>query len=679
MSDISIPGVSNQFNTSKIIGDIMKLERRPLDRLEGREKTLQKRRAAWQDLNRAIATLRNEAQGLYSFTNPFEDRVASSSNSAALTATANRTAQVGAEQITVKKIARADAFLSSSLPDTFTVPPGDYGFAVGKKELSFEWGGGNLKDFAKRINQRSRGLIETTVIDDTASTQVLQIRSTVTGAENTLTFTKGSTAFALAAGIIAKTGVGSRTIPVDAATIQPWTKPVPPGSFVVANGALTLKPGAELALPVSPPITAEKGLMIEFTATIRNLPQSEAGSAPPTGPTIPPTGGIDFRGITVHSSPSVSGIPAYSPPPPPPVVDNLGVVSLGDDGKTVKLPDLAAAAGPQTIQLPLSDYVANLTSLDFRNLNTNRDVVISGIKVVNPNARGEYSPLHVISRASDAELDLDGVSVTRPKNSIDDLIPGVTLVLHAPSEGPLTLDVAPNKKKIKDEIIGFIGDYNNLMADLEIYTSRDPKVIEEITYYTPEQRTAAQEKLGLFQDDFAVNNLKSHLQEIMMNPYQTPGGDRLSLLAQIGISTNTSNTYTGFDIAKLRGYLDIDETKLDNALATNLSGVKDLFGYALGGDLIINSGVAYSLDQYLRGYNSLGGIIPSETQSLDQSIAQTKRDIANLQQQLAQKKQQLEDKYNQMQGTIDTLQQNSKAIQELGGQGGGGAAGAPGQ
>jgi len=670
MSDIPIPGVSNQYNTSKIISDAMKLERIPLTRLQDREATLKKQREAWLDINRTISTVRDASQTLYSFTNPFEDKVATTTNPSVLTATATRKAQIGTQKITIEKIAQADAFLSTPLPSDFTVPPGDYGFAIGKKELSFQWGGGRLTDFAQFINQRSQGLLDASVINDTPTTQVFLIKSKLTGAQNALKFTKDSINFGLTAGLLVKTGFGERALPLSPTAVQPWTKPLAPESYSVSEGIITLKPGAELSVPVAPPVAAQKGLVLELTVSVRDLPQGVGTqAAAPTGPTIPPTGEIDYQGIKIQSSPSAAGLPPWSPPTPPPVVSDLGVLYLKDGAKSIKLPDLKDAQGPQVVQIPLTDYVQSLEAVEARNLNTYREIQISGIRIYNPNARGEYSPVHAISQASDAVVDLDGVKATRASNTIDDLIPGVTLNLQAPSPAPVTLDVGPNKKKIKDAIISFVGDYNNLLANLEVYTSRDPAVIDEITYYTPEQRKAAHEKLGLFMGDFTLSEMKSRLQEIMMNPYKTSAGRDLALLAQIGISTNTVHAYTGYDAAKLRGYLDIDETKLDQALASELTPVKDLFGYASGGDLIINTGVAYTVDQFLKGFNSVGGIIPMRTASLDQSISQTKQDITTMQQQLAEKEQSLKDKYGQMQGAIDSLQQSSKAIQSLGGGG----------
>lgn len=160
-----------------------------------------------------------------------------------------------------------------------------------------------------------------------------------------------------------------------------------------------------------------------------------------------------------------------------------------------------------------------------------------------------------------------------------------------------------------------------------------------------------------------------------MNPYKTSAGTRLDLLAQIGISTNVSKSYSGFNISKLRGYLEIDSGVLDNALTKDLQAVRDLFGYDTTGNLVVNSGVAYEVDRYLKAYNQVGGIIATKEQSYDQSIKQENQSISNLKQQLTQKEQELKAKYGQMQGAIAQLQQNSKALQALGGGGGGGGGG----
>ncbi len=669
MSDISIPGFSSNINTDKIIADLMKLQRIPLNRLKDRLATDKKERDAWVELNRYIGTVRDSAKALYGFDNPFEDKVAASSDSSALSATAARTARQASDTVTVERLATSDSFLSASLPDDYAVPPGTYGFTVGKKELSMQFGGGSLSDFAQFVTQHSQGLLDASVVDDTPSTQVFAIKANPTGAENKLAFTKDSVRFGVGAGIIRGTSTTERTVGLTPGEVQQWTKPLTSELFSLGNGVLTLKPGGEAALPISPPVAAAKGLVIELTVTVNHLPESAAAqAAAPAGPSIPATGTIEYQGIKIQSSPSQAPLPPWTPPPPPKRVDDLGVLFLQDGAKTVKLPDIQDGTGPQTIQIPLSEYVQNLSSLDVRNNNTYREIQIAGIKIYDPKARGRYAPVNPVSQAADAKLNLDGIKVTRKSNTIDDLIPGVTLKLKAPSSGPVALTIGPDTKRIKNAIIDFVGNYDKLLTDIEIYTNRDPAVIDEITYFSPEERAAAKAKQGLFEGDITLEQLKSHLEEIMMDPYKTEAGRAMTLLAQIGISTDTSNLADGFDASKLRGYLEIDDGKLDNALATELQPLRELFGYDSTGDLVIDSGAAYATDRYLQAFNETGGIIPGMLQSYDQEIASTNQDISTMNDKLADKERELRDKYSEMEGTINTLQQNSKSIGALGSQ-----------
>jgi flagellar hook-associated protein 2 len=673
MSDITIPGVTNKYNTTKIIADTMKLERIPLTRLENRVAKIKKEKTAWADLNNGMGNVRTSAQALYSFNNPFEDKVVDSSNSTAITGTATRAAHSATDRVTVKQIATADSFLSSSLPDDFNVPAGDYGFGVGQKELSFQYGGGSVKDFVRALNQKASNLLTANVINNTATTQVVQVTAKDTGAANKLTFRKDSRKLGVDMGFLRRSGSTSRNVKLSAASIQPWTKPLSEVKPEIASGKVTLNPGGEISVPISPPVAAGKNLVLEVKLKVTDIPHGgEAAPTPPPGPSLPSTGSIEYQGVKIRSQGTKTGLPLWQPPSPPKIISDLGVLSMLDGTNVVQLPPVKDTQEVQTLQFPLNQYVQNLNAVDIRNPNTYRKITIEEIKVYNPNARGQYSPVDAVSKAGDALLNLDGIEVQRSGNTIDDVIPGVTLNLNETTSQPVTIDIHPDIKKIKDAIITFVGNYNKLLTDIVIYTGNDPKVIDEVSYFNSQQRQDAQKKLGMFQGDITLAQIKSRLQEDMMNRYRTAAGSSLDLLAQIGISTNVSKSYSGFDISKLRGYLEIDENRLDQALKNNLQSVKDLFGYDSTGDLVINTGAAYEIDRYLKAFNQTGGIIAMKEQSYDQSISQTNHNIDSLKQKLAQKEQALKNKYAQMEGAISTLQENARSLQSLRGYVGGG-------
>jgi flagellar hook-associated protein 2 len=95
-----------------------------------------------------------------------------------------------------------------------------------------------------------------------------------------------------------------------------------------------------------------------------------------------------------------------------------------------------------------------------------------------------------------------------------------------------------------------------------------------------------------------------------MDPYPTSLGRELSLLAQVGISTNSSSFGGSLDATKLRGYIEINEQTLDAALTEKLDAVKELFGSDTNNDLVVDSGVAFAIDAYTRGFTQTGESFP---------------------------------------------------------------------
>jgi flagellar hook-associated protein 2 len=157
--------------------------------------------------------------------------------------------------------------------------------------------------------------------------------------------------------------------------------------------------------------------------------------------------------------------------------------------------------------------------------------------------------------------------------------------------------------------------------------------------------------------------LKTRLQRVMMNPYVTSGGNELTLLAQLGISTDARSPGTGgLDSAKLRGYLEIDENKLDETISSMLPAVRDLFGRDQDGDLVVDSGIAFLSDTQATAFVQSGGLIPMKLQTLDSQIARTNRDIENYSVRLERKEQQLKEKYSMMEGALENMEKTSQSI-----------------
>jgi flagellar hook-associated protein 2 len=106
----------------------------------------------------------------------------------------------------------------------------------------------------------------------------------------------------------------------------------------------------------------------------------------------------------------------------------------------------------------------------------------------------------------------------------------------------------------------------------------------------------------------------------------------------------------------------VDEAKLTAAIEEKAEAVKELFGSDTTGDLVVDSGVAYRLEALMRPYVATGGIVPQRVATLDSQIAASNKEIANYKTKLDAYEAELKKKYTLMGAALDSLQQNSQAI-----------------
>ncbi len=661
MSDVSIPGVTSKYNTQKMIEDLMKLERIPKTRAEDNLKQVQLQKTTWLDVNRRMVSLRESSRSMFSFQNPFNERVALSSDDKILTASATREAVEETKTFTVKQIASADRFMSARLPDNFKVPSGNYIFTVGSSTVKLAFNGGSLKDFSEALNRKGGETIRAQVVPVTTTERILLIESLKTGSKTRLGFSEAAEKFALDTGLIERSS--SSKVELAAESPVAFTKTIDAGRVVGKNGTLQVGPGAEAALKL-PSGVASANLVLELEIQVSELalpPQS----GPPPGPSIPGTGKIEYEGIVIQSAPSDVSLPGWTAPAaPPPRNDDQKILYLIDSsGKSVPLPAVQSADAYQKITIPLSLYAESFAGIGIRNNNTHKEVFIKSTRVFDPTETAGFRPKNPVDTSRDAIVVMDGIEITRQSNKIDDLVPGVTLNLAEASEKPVKLKIEPDREAVKEAIIGLVGNYNRVMAEINIISRKDEGLIDEISYFTDDERKLYTERLGILQGDMTLSQVRSSMQGIMMNAYPTRSA--ISVLSSFGISTN-SQKGGGFDTSRLRGYLEIDENALMKSLKENFESVRDSFGFDTNKDLIIDSGAGFSLDALIKPFVETGGILTIKTQTLDTTITRSKKSIEDFTVQLTRKEEELKRKYGLMEGAVGQLESSASAWDSFG-------------
>ncbi|MBT3274731.1 MAG: flagellar filament capping protein FliD [Spirochaetales bacterium] len=665
MSDISIPGVpgTSKYNTEKMVEELMAVERIGMERMESELEETKIVKKAWQTVNRSLARVRDASKALYGFENPFNDRISNSSDESILTATATREASPESTEITVESLAGRDRFLSGTLDRDFEVNEGRFTFTVGEKDISFNFRGGSLKDFANTLNSRSKDILSARVVPNTSTTQVILIESAKTGAENTMRFSDDALEWGLETGLLKTSDTAARNFAMSTGTFNRLEKPLTDSIIQFEGGAAMVLPGGEAQIPITPVVVSKANLTLEIEYEVEVLPYNYTPPTPPKGPAIPDADGILYQGIEISNESSRVLVPEWSPAPPPEKNDDMNVFFINGGGSTFPLTPVTDGAGTQKISIKLSDYLDSVDALQVRNANTHRQIQIKSVKIFDPEARGDYTPLNPVETASDAVIYMEGIEVRRDTNTIDDLLLGVTLNLKNSSEDPVKLDVEPDREGVKEAIIALVGYYDELLSEINIVTGRSEDIIEEISYLTDEERTSAYDRLGLLQGDMTLMRLKSSLQTILMNPYPTSLGRELALLDQIGVSTNSVGSSSGsVNRSRLRGYIEIDEEILDQALESNLPAIKELFGQDTDQDLIVNEGVAYKLDTYVKNYVETGGLIATRLATIDGRISRTSTSIETEQEKLIDLEQKYKQQFATMEGSLNTLEQSSQQI-----------------
>ncbi len=677
MAGLNIPGVTDQYNTNDTVEKLMKIERIPLTREQNQLESLKTEKNAWRDINTKLSSLRDNTKTLYSFENPFNSKLTSSTEEYAITAEANRSASLQSFKVDVIQAASSDRFLTDELENDFKVPVGTYTYKVGEKQITFNWKGGTLKDFSNAINKRGNNIIKSSIIGASAGNKSLLIEAVPTGKENRLIFEDDAKTFAFDSGMVDKIKSQTQTFASSQTEILPVNKieydePVymPPLSLTNTKydeekQTATVEPRGAYQVKVPEKILRDTDLHLQFKIT-----QKETEDITPEinktliQPELPDAGTAEYGGIIISNNLSDTNLNLPPEPPAPlePVKTNSILYAVMEDGSEKEIPYTPAEDEKAAqIDVKLSEY-PGLKAIAVRNLNTGTSYEISSFTALDPVKDLGYGPKHPVSTADDAIIKYEGITITRSSNKIDDVVPEITLNIHDKTEKTATIAVKPDTEASKAAIIEFVGKYNQAVAELNILSQNKQEIIDELDYLSPEEKEVEQKKLGLFQSDFSLTNIKSNMSSTLAARYLFSDTAEITMLSQLGIATNAGGYSGGYSQSKLRGYLEIDEKKLDDAISNHLDDIKMLFGYDSDGDLIVDTGIAYKLDKQISAYTQTGGILAMKTSSLDSKIKSSESKISKLENQMAKKEAELRNKYSQMEGSLNSLEAQQNTI-----------------
>ncbi|HKJ22824.1 MAG TPA: flagellar filament capping protein FliD, partial [Gammaproteobacteria bacterium] len=228
--------------------------------------------------------------------------------------------------------------------------------------------------------------------------------------------------------------------------------------------------------------------------------------------------------------------------------------------------------------------------------------------------------LSTTQSAADAVIKVNGQQATRSTNTISDVIQGVTLSLAGTDASGVTstLTVANDQSTVKKNIQSFVDAYNALNKSLDKLQS------------------------GALSSDNTVSLIRSQLLGVLNTP-ASGVSTSYSYLAGIGVAIQKD------------GSMGIDSTQLDTALNTDPRGVAQLF-------LHDTQGFATRLGGLAQDMAAPGGLVDTETQSLNNNISSLQNQIDTEQKNLDIKQQSLQAEYSSLDALMGTMQTTSSFL-----------------
>ncbi|MDO7553836.1 MAG: flagellar filament capping protein FliD, partial [Burkholderiaceae bacterium] len=157
-----------------------------------------------------------------------------------------------------------------------------------------------------------------------------------------------------------------------------------------------------------------------------------------------------------------------------------------------------------------------------------------------------------LKTAADALVVVNGLSVTRSANAVDDIIPGVYIDLLATNlNSPADIRITRDTASIKENLQAAVTAYNDAISDMGILTGE--RTDDEADIYS-----------GSLRGDSTVRRIKSELREMFVGDSSTAG------------TSLTAFRDLGLDIDRT-GVMSLDTTKLDTALTNHFDDVVTLF------------------------------------------------------------------------------------------------------
>lgn len=665
MSDgVFIPGMSDRYNSQSTIEKIMSKRRERLEVFDKEKEKIEEKRVGLGEINGRVIRLDRLARNMYGVSNPFDDKIGYSFDDN-IVVSVTRNADVGEYYMSVKQRSQAHRVASISLNRDRRIAAGNYRINSGEKTANIRFQGGNIDDFRAAINQQGRGIVRASITNDTSRTSVLILQSEVSGTTSRITFEDDRTA-----NLFKELGFFEEVPEFLQEIIPDKNNVIPSGRNDMAEfeeNNLKVETGKSFLLNIQNPVSNPKAMVLEIDMreTAKTDADREKEKIPPAGPNFKTVGDAEIMGIDIPGEGIAHGIPPFirQKPEIPAVNHDSAYIELVTDSRRIEVGELDVEYSMKTLKFNLGDYLRadeQLTGIVFKNNDTEKNVFFGKVKIYDSESADGIRFLKELSKPQNTKIIFDGLEVERPGNTINDLIRGVTFELLGETKGEARIQIDRDYPKMVERLVDFLKEYNQLLDSIHVMT-------ENVADNTPKMPDDPENR-GILRNERQLRTLAATLRTIMMNSYETQYGMEFSMLSQLGISTNATNSRSGPE--KLRGLLEYDEDKFVDqfieAMEKYPEGVKELFGRDTDNDFIFDSGIAVEINRQLKAYlDKTTGYFDMRRESYANEYKRKDEEIEKFKEKLDDEESKLRDQFFRMERSAQEMEDNRRRFDDF--------------
>jgi len=235
--------------------------------------------------------------------------------------------------------------------------------------------------------------------------------------------------------------------------------------------------------------------------------------------------------------------------------------------------------------------------------------------------------LSTVQPAQNAKFTVNGISVEKSSNTINDVISGVTFELVKGDNSSSTITIDRDADKVASKVEAFVKAYNEVVTLVRDNLAK------------PSDKT----KMNPLQGDSLLKQISNDLY----NVFTQLSGDKqgYQMMSQLGLEIDKGITVGSL----MTGKITFDKEVFKTQFAANPTAVSDLFRAQ-------STGIMNTLDDHIKSWtNTTTGLMTSKIKGYDSEIKVVDDRLVAMDNRLAMKEQQLKSQFNAMEVALTSL------------------------